>query len=78
MEKLVNSIVNEIMIEEDVDSTSCSCGCGTCENKDTINKLTAPPALISEGIDYHFKQNIPFTQNIYRPGSEIILNYITK
>jgi hypothetical protein len=70
MEKLVNSIVNEIMIEEDVDSTSCSCGCGTCENKDTINKLTAPPALISEGIDYHFKQNIPFTQNIYRPGSE--------
>ena len=57
-------------LKEDVDSTSCSCGCGTCENKDTINKLTAPPALISEGIDYHFKQNIPFTQNIYRPGSE--------
>ena len=57
-------------LKEDVDSTSCSCGCGTCENKDTTNNLTAPPALISEGIDYHFKQNIPFTQNIYRPGSE--------
>jgi hypothetical protein len=58
------------IIKEDENSTSCSCGCGTCENKDTTNKPTAPPALISEGIDYHFKQNIPFTQNIYRPGSE--------
>lgn len=72
MKQIVDSIVREIMYEGENSeySQSCSCGCGTCENKDTINKPTSPPALISEGIDYHFKQNIPFTQNIYRPGSE--------
>jgi hypothetical protein len=58
------------IIKEDENSQSCSCGCGGCSTKQSINRLTAPPALISEGIDYHFKQNIPFAQNIYRPGSE--------
>jgi hypothetical protein len=58
------------IIKEDENSQSCSCGCGGCSTKQSINRLTAPPALISEGINYHFKQNIPFTQNIYRPGSQ--------
>ena len=57
-------------LKEDENSQSCSCGCGGCSTKQSINRLTAPPALISEGINYHFKQNIPFTQNIYRPGSQ--------
>jgi hypothetical protein len=72
MKQIVDSIVREIMYEGEnsEDSQSCSCGCGGCSTKQSINRLTAPPALISEGINYHFKQNIPFTQNIYRPGSQ--------
>ena len=72
MKQTVDSIVREIMYEGEnsEDSQSCSCGCGGCSTKQSINRLTAPPALISEGINYHFKQNIPFTQNIYRPGSQ--------
>ncbi len=55
MQKLVNSIVNEILGRED-ESPSCSCGCGTCENKDTTNKITAPPALISEDLEFNLSQ----------------------
>ena len=32
--------------------------------------ISSSPTLVSEGINHHLKNKIPFTENIYRPGSE--------
>ena len=56
----------------------CSCGCNTCETKIKGPLLTEGKikSLISEGLDYHIKNEIPLFESVYRIGSNSHLSLI--
>jgi len=45
-------------IKENASSPSCSCDCGTCGDAKVTDKITTPPALISNELAYSSPQNI--------------------
>jgi hypothetical protein len=54
----------------------CGCGCNTCETKGPLLTENKIKSLLSEGLNYHIKNNIPLYESVYRIGSDAHLSLI--
>jgi hypothetical protein len=73
----INKLIRELL-STPPKKESCNCGCHSCENVGNkgpvLNESLGAKITMTENMQHHVKNKLPFTENTFRYGSESFLD----